>query len=168
MVSTKGLTRQAAEDFLYAEGRLLDERKFEAWMDLFTEDGHYWVPIVEQSDPITEPSIYYDDKAVMSLRVQQLLHPRNVAQMPPSRTTHQITNVEIPAAGSEGEVLVRCTLTVHEIREGDHLQLGLGEQRTFAGHCEYHLRHDEDWRIVLKKVVLINRHLPIFNLSFFL
>jgi 3-phenylpropionate/cinnamic acid dioxygenase small subunit len=168
MVSTNILTRQAAEEFVYAEARLLDERKFEAWMDLFAEDGHYWVPIIEDSDPTTEPSLFYDDKAIMWLRVQQLLHSRNVAQMPPSRTTHQLTNVETMAGGSEDEALVRCTMSVHEIREGDHLQLGLGDQRAFAGHCEYLLRHEEDWRIVLKKVVLISRHLPITNLSFLL
>src|SRR5271154_1286849 len=32
------------EPFLYREARLLDERRFEAWRDLFTEDGIYWAP----------------------------------------------------------------------------------------------------------------------------
>jgi len=31
--------------FLYREARLLDEKQWEAWYDLFTEDGHYWVPL---------------------------------------------------------------------------------------------------------------------------
>ena len=44
------MTRQEAEDFLYAEGRLLDEGRLEEWLKLFTEDGFYWIPIVNGSN----------------------------------------------------------------------------------------------------------------------
>ena len=37
-------SRSAVEDFLYMEARLLDNRQFEEWMDLFTDDALYWVP----------------------------------------------------------------------------------------------------------------------------
>jgi len=47
------LTRQEAEDFLFDEARLLDERLFEAWLHLFTADGLYGIPIVEDADPTT-------------------------------------------------------------------------------------------------------------------
>ncbi len=30
--------------FLYHEARLLDERRWEEWAGLFTEDGIYWAP----------------------------------------------------------------------------------------------------------------------------
>ncbi|TMK24269.1 MAG: hypothetical protein E6G69_19025, partial [Alphaproteobacteria bacterium] len=30
------------EQFLYREARLLDERRFNEWLDLFTEDVRYW------------------------------------------------------------------------------------------------------------------------------
>ena len=36
--------RDEVERFLYREARLLDERRFEEWMNLFAEDGYYWVP----------------------------------------------------------------------------------------------------------------------------
>ena len=32
------------EQFLYHEARLLDERRYHEWLDLFTEDTHYWMP----------------------------------------------------------------------------------------------------------------------------
>ena len=39
------LSRADAEDFLYEEARLIDEGHFEEWLDVFTEDGIYWLPI---------------------------------------------------------------------------------------------------------------------------
>ena len=31
--------------FVLAEARLLDELRFHDWLQLFTEDGHYWMPL---------------------------------------------------------------------------------------------------------------------------
>src|SRR5437763_14561688 len=31
------------EQFLYREARLLDERRFHEWLDLFTDDVRYWL-----------------------------------------------------------------------------------------------------------------------------
>ncbi|MBV8111708.1 MAG: hypothetical protein JO012_18275, partial [Hyphomicrobiales bacterium] len=39
-----GIDRAAFETFLIQEARLLDERRFREWMELFAEDGTYWVP----------------------------------------------------------------------------------------------------------------------------
>ena len=33
------------EDFFFAEAELLDERHFEAWLDLLTDDVRYWMPM---------------------------------------------------------------------------------------------------------------------------
>ena len=33
------ITRTQAEDFLYLEAQLLDERRFEEWLELFAPDG---------------------------------------------------------------------------------------------------------------------------------
>jgi len=166
MVKVARLTRQEAEDFLYEEARLLDERLFETWLHLFTEDGIYWIPIVEDAAPTTQTSILYDDSQLLQIRVHHLLHERNLAQSPPSRTVHQVSNVQVWGGDSDDEAVVRCNLVVYEIRAGDHLQLGLGQQRALAGKCEYRLRHQDGWRIACKKVVLINRHMPIVTLSF--
>ncbi|MBL4622222.1 MAG: hypothetical protein JKY89_07470 [Immundisolibacteraceae bacterium] len=31
-------------DLIYSEGRLVDLREWDAWLDLFQEDAEYWVP----------------------------------------------------------------------------------------------------------------------------
>lgn len=166
MVKVARLTRPEAEDLLYEEARLLDERLFEAWLHLFTKDGIYWIPIVQGADPTTQTSILYDDSHLRQMRVHHLLHERNFAQSPPSRTVHQVSNVQVWGGDRHDEALVRCNLVVCEIRAGDHLQLGLGQQRALAGKGEYRVRYQDGWRIACKKVVLINRHMPIVNLSF--
>jgi 3-phenylpropionate/cinnamic acid dioxygenase small subunit len=161
------LTRTAAEDFLFHESRLLDERRLEEWLELFTSDGIYWIPLDENADPEREPSILYDDSMQRAQRVYQILHQPHHAQRPPSQTVHFISNVEVTPEDN-ASALVRCNTLVHELRPGDPQQFGLGIHRALAGRCEYRLRYQEAWRIALKKVLLIDHSQPIFNLTFIL
>ena len=32
-------------EFVYAEARLIDEKRFEEWYELFAEEGRYWMPL---------------------------------------------------------------------------------------------------------------------------
>ena len=32
-------------DLVYAEARLIDEKRLEQWYELYAEDGHYWMPL---------------------------------------------------------------------------------------------------------------------------
>ena len=168
MVASTSITKQEAEEFLFREAQLLDERLYEEWLELFTPDGIYWIPIDEKANPDLEPSIIYDDEQERRLRVYQILHQPHYAQMPPSRTVHAVSNLMV---GDEvdGEVPVFCNLALFEIRQGNPRQLGLGDQRTFAARCEYKLRRvgpQGSIAMSLKKVVLINRDTAISNLSF--
>ncbi len=163
------LSRAEAEDFLYVEADLLDRRDYDQWLTLFTEDGIYWLPMDESDDPLLQSSILYDDTKMREMRVHQILRKSHYAQMPSSRTAHAVSNVRILPANRPDEVAVHCTVTVAELREGNYQQLGLGTQRVFAGRCEYPLRREADsLAIAMKKFVLINRHMPIENLSFIL
>jgi 3-phenylpropionate/cinnamic acid dioxygenase small subunit len=162
------LSRQEAEDFLYTEARLLDEGRLEQWLKLFTDDGFYWIPIVDESDPEIEPSILYDDRAQLAQRVHQILHQPHYSQKPSSRTVHVVSNVEVFQEEPVSEAVIVCNVVVFEVRSGGPEQLGLGMQRAIAARCEYRLRNQETWLIHLKKVLLIDRDLPIYNLTFIL
>lgn len=167
---TTPLTRSGAEDFLYVEARLIDEDKLEQWRALFTEDGIYWIPSDEHANPEAETSIIYDDTSQLEKRIYQLRN-KHLAQDPRSRTIHFISNVQVEAAANTEECIVRCNQTIHEMRPGDHqhLQPGLAEARSFAARCLYHLRRENnEWRIGLKQIILINRDLPLQNISFIL
>ena len=159
------LTRDEALDLLYHEARLLDDGRLDEWLELFTADAVYWVPNVVE-EPAREPSIVYDTRARMEERVYRLTQTPAHAQSPPSRTQHTVSNVEV-LAGSPAEVTVLCHLVIFEQRPGDPGQVGLGAPRWLAGRCEYHLRRDDaGWRIALKKVNLLDRELPQYNLTF--
>ena len=161
------MTRAEAETLLFREARLLDERRFHEWLELFTEDCHYWVPTAA-ADPEHEPSLIYDDRARMEERVFRLLETRAYAQRPPSRTQHNVSNVEVADPAADGSVDVHCNLVLAELREGDPSQAGLGNLRFVAARCEYTFVAPPDWRIRSKKVVLIDRDLAHHNLSFIL
>jgi 3-phenylpropionate/cinnamic acid dioxygenase small subunit len=152
------MTRTEAEDFLYREARLLDDRRFEEWLTLFADDARYWMPPTEETDPLHETSIVYDDHATLTDRVERLRSPAAHSQAPPSRTRHFITNVEVEAADDE-TVTVYSNLIVYEAR--------VGQERSYAASCQHRLRlQDGAWLITLKKVVLVNGDSPLYNLTF--
>lgn len=164
------MNRAGAEDFLYHEVRLIDEDRLEDWLTLFTADGIYWIPSDEAANPDYETSIIHDDKLQLEKRIYQLRN-KHLAQDPRSRTVHFVTNVQLDPDGDANRVTIHCNQLIHEMRPGDHqlLQSGLGKQRSFAARCIYILRKDQDhWRIAKKMVLLINRDLPLENISFIL
>src|SRR5262245_11860815 len=67
---SESMDRESFEIFLIRETRLLDERRFREWMELFTEDGIYWVPATPgQESPVNSASLFYDDRGLMKTRV---------------------------------------------------------------------------------------------------
>ena len=91
-------TVQEAERFLFAEARLLDERRFEEWESLFTDDAVYWVPIDPGRDPSHAVAIIYDDRKRLHERVYRLTQTPVLDQNPASRTIRakRATWAEIP------------------------------------------------------------------------
>ena len=165
-------TVQEAEALLYREARLLDETRYGDWLQLFTDDGFYWIPVDghdgEAADSQHDVQIIFDDAQRREERVWRTLNTPVLDQNPRSRTVHSVTNVEVdPEPLETGEAVVRCVQLVAELRPGGLRQVGLNEQRLLAARVEYRLfRIDDDWRIRRKKVNLLNRDLPIFNLTF--
>lgn len=161
-------TRAEAEAFLFSEAELLDELRLEEWLQLFTTDGLYWIPI-DDTVPIEGcASIVRDDTLRREERVFHLLHTHFPAQSPPSRTLHMIGNVRVGNATNE-HVLVRSNQTIHEVRTGDYRQTGLGLPTALVARVEHSLRWEDGApRIAQKKILLLNRDMPLGNLTFLL
>jgi len=136
------------EQFLYHEARLLDTGQLEAWLELFTEDATYWVPLEQdQKDPLHTSSIIHDDRTLLELRVKQARHPRAHARQPLARTVHQVSNVMASDLGNE----VRVTSTLHLVEFRNE------KQRLYAALVEHRLRKVRDgFRIAHKRVDLVN------------
>jgi 3-phenylpropionate/cinnamic acid dioxygenase small subunit len=108
--------RHQIEDFLYLEAELLDERRLREWLQLFTDDLRYWMPV--RHNPLDRPaelseelsnageSFYFNDtKETLRVRIERLYSKTAWAEMPPSRTRHLISNIRVKQDdGNEMEV----------------------------------------------------------------
>ncbi len=139
------------EEFLFLEAHLLDERRFDDWMALFTDDAVYWAPArPNQQSPIEELSIYYEDRTLMDVRIRRLQHADTLAQIPPSRTRHVVGNVVLDDDDAgDGGLEVSSKLVMFEYRDD--------RQLVFAADCRHALRRDDGgFRIASKRVDLVN------------
>lgn len=137
-----------AQQFVFEEARLLDERRFSEWLALYAPDAEYWVPYAwGQEDPRTHVSLIYETVALLRMRVERLESGEAPLQWPPSRTHHHISNVTCEAG--QGELRVRGYLLYIEYRRG--------EQRWFSGRCTWRLAPKGDsFLIRAKRVDLLN------------
>ena len=61
--------------FLYREARLLDDRQWDEWLDLYSESVEYWMPAWDDDDRLTEDPhsqislIYYPNRGGLEDRV---------------------------------------------------------------------------------------------------
>lgn len=110
--------------YLIFEARLLDERRFEEWLDLFTHDATYFMPGRSNAwqsgtvaDSIGKPgelAVFEDTRATLATRVKRLRTGKAWGENPPSRTRHLITNVDIePADGDPDALRVRSNFIVY-------------------------------------------------------
>lgn len=143
-------TRAWAESYLYTEARYVDEGRFNDWMDLFTDDCLYWVPITPGSgDPRREVSHAFDDRRRLTDRVHWLRTGLAYCQIPRSRTRRSIANVEVFDDPSTGLRFTRSNVLIAEFRAGT--------TKLYAGWCGHVLRAEGDgWQIVLKQTNLLD------------
>ena len=139
------------QQFLYCEARLLDQGRFAEWLDLFTEDAIYWIPATPgQTDPLNVPSIIYDNKDLLSMRVRRLSDPRTYQTMAPPRSTRIIGNIILDAEPDHSDTLqVYSTAFVHECREE--------VRRLFSAQCRHVLRDTPaGLKIASKRIDLVD------------
>jgi 3-phenylpropionate/cinnamic acid dioxygenase small subunit len=148
------------ENFLYREARLMDENAYEEWLSLWADDEIcYWVPgDAGETDPAEQISIIYDNRKRLEARIKRLASGYAFAQDPKSRMRRVISNIEIDEAG-DGTVVTQSNFTLGEFRRS--------KQDIFIGRTIHKLRPDGDsYKIILKKVLLINSDSYIDNLTF--
>jgi len=169
------LVRQEVEEFLYGEAELLDERRYEEWLDLFTEDARYWmpmrrnVPAAELEREFTREGVdvnWFDEgKETLARRVGQIRTGVHWAEEPPSRICHMISNVQIlsmrPAGPAPTEVAVKSRFLVYRNRVETETDVLVGKREDVLR------RVDGCWKIARRKIVLDQSVLLTKNLTFF-
>lgn len=149
--------------FIYREARLLDEKRFDEWYELFTDDGYYWVPLSPgQTDPLAHNSLAYEDKLLLKLRIERLKLPTAYSQKPASRCLHVLQLPEVERSDdARGEVFMRTPFLYTETR-GDESQ----RYAALAWHTL--VRTDAGLRIRLKRVDILNADAALPSIQLFL
>jgi benzoate/toluate 1,2-dioxygenase subunit beta len=142
--------QRAIEQFLYKQSDLLDTKRWQDWVDLFTPDGIYWMP-PERSYTTWDgqPAIFAEDKNLMTVRMNRVLHPDAWSQRPLWETNHVVSNVVVTKTRPNGDVEVKSRFHMMELRRDD--------VRHFAGQYTHHLKKAKGgYRIKLQRVDMAN------------
>lgn len=97
----KTLSYEEIQAFLYKECRLLDDKQWDEWIELYDENVTYWMPSWDDDGTlVTNPQeeislIYYPSRAGLEDRIFRIKTERSSATTPDTRTSHNINNIEI-------------------------------------------------------------------------
>jgi 3-phenylpropionate/cinnamic acid dioxygenase small subunit len=160
----------AVERWLYAEAELLDDKRFDDWLECLADDVGYLVPIRSNRPtrdrtpaPAAGSAHIEDDKNGLRVRVKRLNTGLAWAEDPPTKTRHLITNVRISVGDQPNELGVKSNFLINIARP--HV-----EQSSFAGE-----RHDilraiagpRGFELVRRTVILDQTILATNTLSLF-
>jgi benzoate/toluate 1,2-dioxygenase beta subunit len=142
-------TQHAVEQFLYKQSEFLDTKRWQDWIDLFTAEGIYWMPPApEYKTWDGQPAIFAEDKNLMTVRMNRVLHPDAWSQRPLWETNHVVSNVVIQKETAK-EVVVKSRFHMLELRRDD--------VRHFAGSYIHTLvKAKGGYRIKLQRVDMAN------------
>lgn len=155
--------------FYIREAWLLDERKLQEWLALFTEDVLYFMPrrknvprreSYREVTPLGDLAVFEEDKRYLEMRVARLDTGMAWAEEPPSRTRHLIGNLVVEPQDN-GEILAKTAFILYR----SHLET---DQQLLAGSRDDILRQiDGAWKIAKRTILLDANVLLDKNLSIF-
>ncbi|MEC3766043.1 aromatic-ring-hydroxylating dioxygenase subunit beta [Cupriavidus sp. SS-3] len=136
---------------VYEEARLIDEKRFDQWLALFADDGHYWIPLVPgQQDGIDHASLMYEDRLLLQLRIERMRNPRAFSLQPEPRCLHVLQCPEIVAMAHHENTYLTRTRYIYVETAGEM-------QQVYACTAEHTLsQQDGRLKIRQKRVDLLN------------
>ena len=157
--------RRKVLNLIYLEGILLDERKWDEWLALFSPDVEFWVPSWKSehelvSDPLNEVSLaWYPSRDHLEDRIYRIRTGLSPASNPLPRTVHLITNSLIRQE-NDGKYLVTSNFQVNCFRDQ--------ELSCYTGYYEHLIMCNPDSCLILKKkVVIVNDILRVMDIYCF-
>ena len=156
--------------FFSAEAELLDERRFDEWLDLLHEDLRYWMPIArnvrfdrpehEYTSERSEANWFDEGKDTLRKRVLQIQGGDHWAEEPRSRTTHLVANVRIDGTdGTDITAKSRFVVCAYRLEHDFDLFIGKRIDVLRREHGSLKVLHRT---IYLDQSVLLSRNLTTF------
>ena len=159
------------EAFLFYEADLLDERRFQEWLDMLADDFRYWVPVRDSVDSydvaqeLTQEGQmgYFDDtKVSMETRIRRYaMEPKPWAEYPPSRTRHLVANVRLMRVDGD-EVEAHCNFIAYRTRLERDQDIFVGTRRDVVR------REGDGFKLARRTIILDQSVLPSKSISFIL
>jgi len=156
------VARDEFRRLLEREARLLDQLRYDDWLNMYTAECIYWVPSTPKvGDPRREISVMFDDRRRLEDRIYRMRTGFAWSQAPASRTVRLITNVEVFATTGDDTRMLRSNFLISEFW-GDETRVLSG----WAGHRI--VRDGASWKIQAKQVNLLECDQSIRNPSIIL
>lgn len=134
--------------YIWAEADILDRQDYDAWLDLWADDGLYIMPMDAGDDYANQLNLCYDNAKMRRERVSRFQMGFSISSAPPAQTVRTISRIVIDSV--EGDTVV--------VRAAEHLvENKFGRQRVWAGNVRYTLQLTEGgFRLKGKVVRLLN------------
>lgn len=166
MSQERMLLQYEVEQFLYEEARLLDDRRYDEWLALLTDDIHYWMPVRrttysrESADEFTRPgemAFFDDDINFLRMRVDKLKASNSWAEDPPSRTRHFVSNIRITDV-KDDDITVDLNFHLYRTRLESEEDSWLGRRTDVLRRVDGDLRLAQR-HIFLEQTVILSQNM---------
>lgn len=158
-----------AHQWMVDEAYILDRQDYAAWLDLLTEDIHYYMPVRVTTalgagfDTAPEMAHFDENKYSLNRRVARFATEHAWTEDPPSRLRHYITNVRTFATERPDELIVETAVLLFRSR-GDVREHAL----VSAGREDLLRREGEVWRLARRHIAVDESVIRMQNLAIFL
>jgi 3-phenylpropionate/cinnamic acid dioxygenase small subunit len=151
----------AAQAFIAFEADLLDHGAYQQWLDIWSQDGLYIIPIGDGDDFEDKLNYAYDDAPMRRMRVARLTSGQSMSANDAAKTVRVTGRYRLLSVADDATVTMRCAQTLTEYRREI--------LRTYAANVTYVLKPFEDsFRIEKKIVRLINSDGALAGLTYLL
>lgn len=167
------LLKEEITEFLNREADLLDDRRFDEWLELLDDDLEYVMPMRlnvkhdEMDRSITRPGdevCWFDEgKETLTQRVEQIQTGEHWAEEPFSRISHLVSNVRVldvePDPFEPTRVEVGCRFLVYRNRVAAETDIWVGRRTDVLKAAP------EGWRLLRRHLLLDQNVLMAKNLT---
>lgn len=158
------------QKWLYREARLLDDERFQDWLQTLAPDIHYWMPLREnrfrrdrrpQPTPATSSSVFNDDFEDLVLRIKRFETGLVWSEDPPPRVSHIVTNIEVLDGDAVAGLSVHSNVSILRSRRQD-------EEVTFnARRRDLFRKVDGQWKLARRHILATHHVFLDENVSVF-
>ena len=148
--------------FIWAEADMLDHSEYQEWLNLWSEQGKYIIPIDPTlTDYENNLNYAYDDHHMRKLRVQRLENGEAISTAPKANTVRSVSRVRV-IQDQDNEIVLRCAQNLREFRKEN--------LKHYTADVTYHLvRQTEGGLNISRKVInLVNSTDTLAGISYIL